>query len=226
MSQAGNRPGPNRPECSSPEAVFTHVFHTNFWGSRETASGPGSEVHQTMEVRDAVRRVLENYKVESVIDAGCGDFNWQRHVPGLGGHIHYLGIDVVPDLIVLNRRRHANACTQFACLDITCSPLPQADLVICRDCLVHLGTAHVEACLKSIAASGSKYLLATTYPGVESNSDIDDGAWRAINLSAPPFCLPESIDFFDTNYGDNGDPPGNGLGLWSVASVVVDSESS
>ncbi|MGH4019368.1 MAG: methyltransferase domain-containing protein [Pseudonocardiaceae bacterium] len=164
--------------------------------------------------------MLDRYQIRSVTDAGCGDFNWQRHVPGLLDRTHYVGVDVVADLITLNRQRHGSTRTRFEHLDITRDPPPRADLVICRDCMAHLTNVQVIAALQQIAASGSDYLLATTYPTEPINRDTHDGQWRPVNLTAPPFCLPVPIEFFDTDYRDNGrNHPGNGLGLWPVECI-------
>lgn len=72
--------------------------------------------------------------------------------------------------------------------DITVNPLPTADLILCRDCLVHLSFAHIDAALANFRASGARWLLTTTFPMIEENVDCEDGDWRALNLTLPPFC--------------------------------------
>jgi SAM-dependent methyltransferase len=202
---------------AGPEEIFTWIFRTNHWGSSESVSGRGAELRQTVEVRHAVASVLNRYAIRSVVDAGCGDLNWQRRVPALLHTTHYLGVDVVADLVARNRERYRGTKARFAHLDITQDALPRADLVICRDCMVHLTNAQVLAVLRNVAMSGSGYLLATTYPAETFNRDTTDSHWRPINLMAEPYLLPEPIEFFDTDYRDNGrNHPGNGLGLWPV----------
>lgn len=203
----------------NPEQIFTRKYRRNHWGSIETVSGRGSELRQTVEVRAAVTEVVDRYAIRSVTDAGCGDLNWQQHVAALS-HVNYLGIDVVAELIDHNRQRYGNPRRHFQHRDVTLDPLPYADLVICRDCLVHLSNIQILVALQHIAASRSRYLLATTYPAEQINRDTRDGGWRPVNLTAPPFCLPAPIEFFDTDYRDNGrNHPGNGLGLWPVEAI-------
>lgn len=211
----------SRPE-PTPEEIFTRRFDTNHWGSDESVSGPGSELRQTTEVREALAWVITRYCVRSITDAGCGDFNWQRHIPQLIGGTDYLGVDVAAGLVARNQSRHGAAKTRFAQLDITRDPIPRADLVISRDCMVHLTNAQVRAALDNIGASGSGYLLATTYPDELGNRDTRDGHWRPVNLTKAPFGLPAPIEFFDTDFRDDGrNHPGNGLGLWAVDRIPV-----
>lgn len=202
---------------SENERIFSKIYRTNRWGSAESVSGPGAELRQTREVRGAVARLLVEYDIRTVADAGCGDFNWMRHVPGINKLDWYVGLDVVADLVERNQRRHGSDRFSFRHADITRSALPAADLVICRDCMVHLSTADALALLAAIRQSGSGHLLATTYPQLTSNRDTADGKWRPLNLQAPPFGLPEPIEFIDTEFTDNGRfHPGNGLGLWRL----------
>jgi hypothetical protein len=67
------------------------------------------------------------------------------------------------------------------------------DLILCRDCLVHLSLADIDAALKNIARSGSTYLAATTFPGRGVNPDIKTGGWRPLDLQAHPFYFPEPL---------------------------------
>ena len=57
------------------------------------------------------------------------------------------GIDIVEPLIVDNARRHATANRRFLCLDMTRADLPTADLILCRDGLVHLSFADASAAM-------------------------------------------------------------------------------
>jgi len=206
-----------RRPVSGNEPVFRKIYRTNRWGSAESVSGPGAELRQTRKVRQAIARVLMQHGIRTAVDAGCGDFNWMRHVRGVNELDWYEGLDIVPDLIEHNQRRYGNGRIRFRRADITRDELPTADLVICRDCMVHLSTPDVAALLDSVKHSGSRYLLATTYPQVTDNRDTADGQWRPLNLQAPPFSLPEPVEFIDTDFTDNGRyHPGNGLGLWHL----------
>src|SRR5215510_5182756 len=92
------------------------------------------------------------------------------------GNIHYTGADIVRDLIVENRRKNRNR--KFLVLDITRDRLPCADLVLCRDCLLHLTFEEILMAIANIRQSGATYLLATTFLENPVNVDIKTGHWR------------------------------------------------
>jgi hypothetical protein len=79
-------------------------------------------------------------------------------------------------------------------VDVINGPLPEADVILCRDCLVHFSFANILAAFRTIKASGAEYLLTTTFPSREANKDIVDGDWRPLNLEASPFLLPPPIE--------------------------------
>jgi hypothetical protein len=124
-----------------------------------------------------------------------------------------------------NRKKTPDALTRrtrcFVNLDLVQSALPEADLVLCRDCLVHLCFADVFAALRNMKRSGSAYLLTTTFPQKAQNKDIPDGRWRPLNLEKPPFNLSPPLILFNernylgTRYYDKS------LGLWRIADLEI-----
>lgn len=44
--------------------------------AHESISGPGSSVLNTVEIRDLLQDVIINYNIKSILDLGCGDWNW------------------------------------------------------------------------------------------------------------------------------------------------------
>jgi Ni/Co efflux regulator RcnB len=71
--------------------------------------------------------------------------------------------------------------------DITKHAMPSADVILCRDCLVHLSFENISRVIKRFRASGARWVVATTLPEWETNHDCEDGDWRALNLQRPPF---------------------------------------
>ena len=101
----------------------------------------------------------------------------------------YTGVDVVPELIDDLRRRPARGgiSRNYLLADITRDPLPRADAILCRDCLVHLSFANIAAAIANFRRSGSEWLVTTTFPELRTNIDCEDGDWRALNLALAPF---------------------------------------
>lgn len=157
-------------------------------------------------------RLYWRLEVRSLLDIPCGDFYWMDKVDLAG--IDYIGADIVPELIEQNRREYPGR--YFSTLDLTSSKLPRVDLVLVRDCLGHLSNANVSLALKNLRASGSRYLLATTFPNWENKGDIKDGEWRPINL-ASLFGLPDAIEYINErcNVAD-GKFADKSLGLWRI----------
>ncbi|MDP1663132.1 MAG: class I SAM-dependent methyltransferase [Phycisphaerales bacterium] len=183
-------------------------------GRKETVCGIGSTMEQTRVARETVARVVREYGIKSMLDAPCGDLNWMKHVP-LDG-VRYTGGDVVQQMVDENRAKFAGTGREFVLMNIIEDVPEAADLILCRDCLVHLPGADVKRALANFSASGSKYLLATTFPATSQNTDLRfPGEWRAINLQAAPFLLPPPLLLVDEECpDDNGHS--KSLGLWKL----------
>jgi len=172
--------------------VFTDIYRERAWGRGESISGPGSDAEQTRAIRGALPALLARLEVRTLLDLPCGDFHWMSRVPLEG--VRYLGADIVAPLIRDNARRHGREGREFLRLDLLRDDLPRADLVLCRDCLVHLGFADVARALDNLARSGASYLLTTHFPGTERNEEIETGDWRPLNLEAAPFHFPPPLE--------------------------------
>jgi len=165
--------------------TFTHIFANNLWESAESVSGLGSELKHTKNLTQQLLSLITKYKIKSILDIPCGDYNWMRNVDMEG--VRYMGADIVERLIENNTRNYPGV--DFRALDLTQDPLPRVDLVFVRDCLVHLSNENIFKALENIKKSKSKYLLTTSFPGTNTNADVPDGGWRAINLTLEPFLL-------------------------------------
>lgn len=198
--------------------VFTRIYRRNAWGSAESVSGPGSTRERGADFRDDLAALLREIDARVLLDAPCGDFNWMEEVAG--GVERYVGVDVVPELIAANSERHGGGNRTFLCLDMTRDPLPKADVVLCRDCLVHFSTADVWRAVRAFRESGSRYLLATTFVGRTENPEIRTGSWRPMNLQAPPFNFPPPLALVDERcLHTGGIYRDKRLGLWELDSL-------
>ena len=75
--------------------------------------------------------------------------------------------------------------------------LPAADLVFCRDALVHLRCEDIFATIGNLRRTGAEYLVATTFVGPRTNIDIETGEWRPLNMEGDPFRFPPPIATVD-----------------------------
>lgn len=199
----------------SREEVFTDIYHKRMWGDPESLSGSGSNLSQTAQVRRALPALLDEMDCRSLLDIPCGDFYWMRL---LDLDVDYTGADIVKELVDYNQEHYANEHRHFLRLDLVKDALPQADLVLCRDCLVHLCYDDIFQALSNIKASGSKYLLTTTYTQMERNHDTPTGSYRALGLHLPPFNFPQPLHLIDEQCPDPGFED-KALGLWRIADL-------
>ncbi len=172
-------------------------------------SGPGSNINNTRVVSSILPGVIKRYDIATLLDLPCGDFAWMRDVDL--GSVEYIGADIVADLVAANSRRYATPRRRFVQMNLVNDDLPDVDLIMVRDCLIHLPNDMVQAALVNIARSNIRYALVTNHPGASSNLDIELGKFRPVDLCRPPFNLPEPIEFFD-----EAQEHGKGLGLWRI----------
>jgi len=106
---------------------------------------------------------------------------------------NYIGADIVKPLILNNQQRFQDKNTKFIHLDITKDPLPDVDLWLLRDCLIHLSFEDIFLVVDNFLKSNIPYLLTTTHSQCSINKDIPTGSVRSINLELPPFnfCSPQ-----------------------------------
>lgn len=171
------------------EQIFTEIYKNNSWGSSESVSGEGSEYERTVALREELPVLFDRYNIKSILDIGCGDFNWMRKVVG---DKRYLGIDIVEDLIKLNNERYGTDKIKFACKDIL--KLSHADFhgydcVILRDVLVHLSFEDINYVLTQVRLGTIHYVFITNFIGCLYNQNIPTGHWRPLNMFTEPFNL-------------------------------------
>jgi len=197
-------------------ARFERIERTNLWGAATSVSGLGSEDRATAAIRDALPALLQRLVARSLLDAPCGDAGW---IGGLTRDVAYTGIDIVPSLIDANRARVARGelAGRFLVADITRDSLPTADVILCRDCLVHLSFQNIARAVARFRASGARFLLVTTFPEWEDNRDCEDGDWRALNMEKPPFDWPAPRELINEACEEGGGGwRDKSLGLWRL----------
>jgi SAM-dependent methyltransferase len=207
------------------QRVFENIFlhnrfqdPTNAMEDQDSISGPGSSLGNTEAIRKQLPDLLKNFEVSSLLDVPCGDFNWMRLVD-LNG-VEYIGGDIVPELISRNAERYEKNQVRFMQIDLTHDDLPNVDLILVRDCFIHLANRDIVKALRNIQRSGIKFLLTTTYPEHRKNIDIVTGQFRPVNLDRPPFNFPKPIKLIREGLS-NSEYTDKSLGLWKVPEIVV-----
>lgn len=202
------------------EERFARIYQTNLWFDAESRSGTGSSLDATARLRDSLPPLLRSLNARRLLDVPCGDFNWMSHVDLSG--IDYIGGDIVESMIEANRERYESATRKFMRVDITNGPLPDADVILCRDCLVHFSFDNIIAAFRTIKASGAQYFLTTTFLDRQINKDIVDGDWRPLNLEQSPFLLPAPLSVILEDCTEEGGAYADkALAVWRVSDLAT-----
>lgn len=202
----------------SNKTKFTEIYsQKGFAGDSYPASGIGSTLEQTKIIRQRLPLIFREYDISSFVDVPCGDFTWMAKV-NLDG-MQYYGFDIVKSVVEKNRSLYEKNNIHFNELDVVAAIVPvSADMIFCRDCLVHLSNRDTLKALRNFKKSGSTYLLTTTFSELKENVDLVSGrGWRPLNLERHPFCFPPPIKLIhersleeDEKYTDKC------LGLWKL----------
>lgn len=192
------------------EKSFNEIFKENGWNHHGlTVSGGGSTLEYTENLRKQLPLLIEDLKIESILDAPCGDFNWMKEIlPILS--VEYIGGDIVEELVKTNKEKYSNATTKFVVLDITKDKLPDAELMICRDCLFHLHPNDVIKFFQNFLSANIPFLLTSTHINLNNSftnvRKLRAGDFKKIDLFSSPYNLSRNTKFNIKDYIE-GYPP-------------------
>ncbi len=196
-------------------SAFEKIYRDNGFGGIESRSGAGSDLPATVPLRSQLIHLLERYSIGSVLDMPCGDFNWMQH---LTLRCRYVGADIVPAIIDRNVKLYARDGRRFIVCDMVRGKLPRAQLIFCRDGLVHLSFGDALLAIANFKRSGAAYLLATTFLEPRPNVDTPTGLyWRPLNMRQPPFDFPEPLELIREPAPEPYDD--KSMGLWRLADL-------
>lgn len=193
------------------QETFRQVYAEGAWvveEGQESRSGTGSSAKATAGIADAIGVAMRELGCASLVDVGCGDWNWMRLQ---AFDYDYTGVDIVPEVIARNSEAYSRANVRFAVCNAIEEPPPKADMAVCREVLFHLSFDDAKAVIANIAKS-ARYLCATTDADLWFNSDIRTGDFRMLNLMRAPLNLPEPIGLIP----DTAVAPGRFLGVWRL----------
>lgn len=191
---------------------FNSIYDTSVWrhGNDEIPrSGGGSSLSATSAIREILPSLLDDLHVQTLLDIGCGDFSWMRHV---NLSQNYVGIDIVETVVASNKSNFEGPRRTFFSLDAVVDELPDANAVLCREVLFHLSFSDIRKLLRNILSKDRSYFICTSDRQTHFNSDIPTGDFRLLNLEAWPLRLPAPIRVFD----DCTVAPRRILGVWDA----------
>lgn len=90
-------------------------------------------------------------------------------------------------------RAHPCRCRPFRVFDITKDEFDPADVWLCKDCIQHLSNRDIMLALRNFCNSSVEFALISNHTDVKENTDIPTGDFRHVDLTLPPFNLPEPL---------------------------------
>jgi SAM-dependent methyltransferase len=181
------------PESADRRNEFELIYSKGLWATDvlgKGTSGDGSTLGATRVYRTYLQDFLAKQRIRSVVDAGCGDWEFSQAIDWTG--IDYVGLDIVPYVIAANQRRFGAANIRFAVADIVRDELPPADLLLVKDVLQHLSNADIARFLAQLPRYRHVVLVNDVLPDTLSAepADIPTGRYRPLDLTKAPYSLP------------------------------------
>lgn len=181
------------PAAPDTAKVFDDIYRHAKWGTNTAGvgnSGTGSTLPATLLYRTFLQQFLKDNAIHSVVDAGCGDWEFSQAINWTG--IDYKGFDIVETVVAQDTKKYAKPNIHFATANIIDYDLPAADLLISKHVLQHLPNRDVA----KFVAKLSKYKHVLLINGVNrdtmsgANTDIAPGEYRELDVTRPPFNVP------------------------------------
>jgi SAM-dependent methyltransferase len=154
------------------------------WGRQ---SGGGSSPYYTIEYRAFLDKFTRMNAVSSIVDIGCGDWQFSRFL-NLDG-IDYRGFDVVPSVVRKNAELYGSKTVRFAVMPDDIDAVPGGDLLLMKDVLQHLPNKDIFAFREKVFAKFRYCLLTNSFAKLNTrqNTEIAHGAFRCLDLASPPY---------------------------------------
>lgn len=155
--------------------TFTRIYKDRVWGD---GSGGGSG-EQAQPYCDFVSEYMKMppypMGVRTALDIGCGDGSVASRIAW--GMFTYIGVDAAQGF------------------DALTDPLPEADLVLCKEVMQHLSNEQIQLLLDRTAHYPRRLFTNTCHPSLPVNTDITTGDCRAVDLTLAPFNQPARTVF-------------------------------
>jgi SAM-dependent methyltransferase len=134
--------------------VFTNIYEKELWG-KGRGSGTGSSLRTTKKYIPFLEEFLKDNNIKSVIDYGCGDWQFSQHINW--GDIDYLGLDIV-DFVIENNKKQFPNYSFISDTDVF-KYLDGRELIIIKDVIMHWPDKEIETFLDKLTTYNIWILL-------------------------------------------------------------------
>lgn len=176
------------------EKYWNEAVEVNTNRKIESVSGIGSTLRYTEHLRSQLPEMLNKFSISKILDAPCGDMNWMSVFLKEHPEIIYIGGDIV-DKLITNNQQYVTKNIQFMKLDVTLTPLPDADLWFCRDLWFHLPDEYIFKSIDNFLQSNIKYLFTSNHINTTGfkNTNLKEVDFKLIDLFSSPYNLPQPL---------------------------------
>ena len=179
--------------------IFYSIYKSNHWRSykkpniNESISGLGSDFKITRKLIVDLNNFIIKNNIKTILDIGCGDFNWMKHLVNDNLNIKYHGIDIVKEIIKINSKLYSNSRVSFECNDVLNFIYPDNfDLILIRDFFIHIKNKDIINTINKLKFNKCKFFAITNFQNIKNNIEIKGyGHHRLVNIEIKPFLLNE-----------------------------------
>lgn len=185
--------------------TFTEIYDTNHWGN---GSGGGSSPEATVEYRAFLKMFLRVYRIKTVVDYGCGDWQFSKLVDWTD--IDYLGVDVVSSVIDFNQKNYATknfaaGKIQFVRQEDWKLTERPNQLLILKDVLQHWSNHEITMFLMQVGKFFKYILITNTCNQTDHAEEIPEPkGCRPLSAQYSPLARfnPQIMLYYNTNPND------------------------
>lgn len=176
------------------ESIFTNIYETSFWGDNKDnnysgSSGSGSGVEYNKEYIEIVKKVIEDYNINNIVDLGCGDFRIGRLLYD-DINVLYTGYDVYKKVIDYHKTQYTEPKYTFKHLDFYTNKesIIEGDMCILKDVIQHWTIEEIYVFLDYLIESKKfKYILLVNCCNQKDNDEYcETGGFRSLSCSLLP----------------------------------------
>lgn len=166
------------------------------------SSGPGSTKEYTKEFRECILSVIGGLTTgggrKTVVDIGCGYWDYQSAIPWVELGVDYVGLDIKPDVVEHNTRTFGTEPSQDkgsirfeVCDTFAKDYVPhRGDLYFIKDVLQHVSNLDIIRLLEKLRKTKARYLIANCAGQQSDWQDVSQpGDWRPLNYAMFPLKL-------------------------------------
>lgn len=176
------------------EDIFTKIYENKIWGDNQHnnysgSSGGGSCVKNNKEYIKIVKNIIKEYKINTIVDLGCGDFQIGRLIYD-DINVLYTGYDTYKKIIDYHITQYSEPKYTFKHLDFYTNKdsIVEGDMCILKDVLQHWAINEIYTFMDYLVESKKfKYiLLVNCCNQTIDNQDYDKTRWRPLTCNLLP----------------------------------------